>query len=81
MSEEDREQCEAATGDGRQCKRSGAPCIPDAQGLQYLCAQHWRNVCQHQSTRVIGPTSPDGRGEWHQECTQCGYVTATGVDL
>lgn len=38
-------------------------------------------ACQHRSTQIIGPESSDGRGEWYQECTQCGYVTATGIDL
>lgn len=80
MSDVDREQCEAVTSGG-QCERIGALRIPDTRGLQYLCAKHWRDVCQHRSTQIIGPESSDGRGEWHQECTQCGYVTATGIDL
>ena len=37
--------------------------------------------CPHANTMVCGPTSLDGAGEWHEECTQCGYVIATGLDL
>ncbi|AEK06787.1 hypothetical protein ROCKYHORROR_84 [Mycobacterium phage RockyHorror] len=57
MSDVDREQCEAVTSGG-QCERIGAPRIPDTRGLQYLCAKHWRDVCQHQSTQIIGPNPP-----------------------